>query len=192
MLLSKEYSEKGDIDNAIKYSNKTLKILKEIDDSQYIAQIENNLGKLFSEFDNIEESFVHLNKAKQLREEFKDVGYIETLENICTNYIKLKELEKAKIVLEEILDNKENGDKYTLYKYYLLKYRIDMLEEEFKKAENTLILALKYAEITELEDEYAEISILLGKFYIENGKDKEAAKYLSAGVEAFKKLGILK
>ncbi|KEI06451.1 helix-turn-helix transcriptional regulator [Clostridium botulinum C] len=192
MLLSKEYSEKGDIDNAIKYSNKTLKILKEIDDSQYIAQIENNLGKLFSEFDNIEESFIHLNKAKQLREEFKDVGYIETLENICTNYIKLKELEKAKIVLEEILDNKENGDKYTLYKYYLLKYRIDMLEEEFNEAENTLILALKYAEITELEDEYAEISILLGKFYIDNGKDKEAAKYLSAGVEAFKKLGVLK
>ncbi|KGN01787.1 XRE family transcriptional regulator [Clostridium novyi A str. 4570] len=192
MLLSKEYSEKGDIDNAIKYSNKTLKLLKELDDCKYIAQIENNLGKLFAEFDNIEESFVHLNKAKQLREEYKDTSYIETLENICKNYIKLKDIDNAQDILQEIMDNKENGDKYTLYKYYLLKYRIDMLEENFKEAENTLILALQYAKISELSDEYAEISILLGKFYVDNGNDSEAAKYLNAGVEAFKKLGILK
>ena len=67
-----------------------------------------------------------------------------------------------------------------------------MLEENFKEAENTLILALQYAKISELSDEYAEISILLGKFYVDNGNDSEAAKYLNAGVEAFKKLGILK
>ncbi|QGU95816.1 helix-turn-helix domain-containing protein [Clostridium bovifaecis] len=192
MLLSEEFSKKGDIDNAIKYSNKTLKLFKEVDDCKYIAQIENNLGKLFSEFDNIEESFIHLNKAKKLRKRFKDENYIETLVNICENYIKLKDIETAKEALEEILENKDNGNDLTLYKYYLLQYRINMLEENIEAAENTLLLALEYTKVTELSDENAEVSILIGKFYVDNGKDKEAAKYLNAGVEAFKKLGILK
>lgn len=192
MLLSKEYNKKGDIDSAIKYSNETLKLFTEIDDCKYIGQIENNLGQLFSEFDNIEESFVHFDKAKKIREKYKDESYIETLINICKNHIKLKDIEKAKQVLEEILDNKDNGNESVLYKYYLLKYRVDMLEENFLQAENTLILALQYTESAKLNDEYAEVLILIGKFYVDNGKDKEAAKYLNSGVEAFKKLGILK
>lgn len=192
LLLSQEYSKKGEMDTAIKYSQKTLKLFKEIDDYVYIAEIENNLGKLFAEFDNIEESFVHLNKAKKLRMKNKDVNYIETLINICENYIKIKDISSAKEILKEIMDNKDNGNELTLYSYYLLKYRIDMIEDDKQEAENTLMIALDYAKAAELKNEIAEVSILIGKFYIDNGKDVEAAKFLSEGVETFKKLGILK
>ncbi|KOA19387.1 anaerobic benzoate catabolism transcriptional regulator [Clostridium homopropionicum DSM 5847] len=192
LLLSQEYSKKGEMDTAIKYSQKTLKLFKEIDDYIYIAEIENNLGKLFAEFDNIEESFVHLNKAKKLRMKNKDINYIETLINICENYIKIKDIYSAKEILKEIMDNKDNGNELTLYNYYLLKYRIDMIEENRQEAENTLMIALDYAKAAELKNEIAEVSILIGKFYIDNGKDVEAAKFLSEGVETFKKLGILK
>lgn len=192
LLLSQEYSKKGEMDTAIKYSQKTLKLFKEIDDYIYIAEIENNLGKLFAEFDNIEESFIHLNKAKKLRMKNKDINYIETLINICENYIKIKDISSAKEILKEIIDNKDNGNELTLYSYYLLKYRIDMIEENRQEAENTLMIALDYAKAAELKNEIAEVSILIGKFYIDNGKDVEAAKFLSEGVETFKKLGILK
>lgn len=192
MLLSEEFTKKGDVDNAIKYSNKTLKLLKEDTDFKYISEIENNLGKLFSEFDNIEESFIHLNKAEKLRRQFKDENYIEILINICENYIKLKDISKAKEVLEDILDNQEIGNDLTLYKYYLLLYRIDMLEENYNKAESTLMLALEYTKAADLTSEYGEIAILIGKFYVDRGKDKDAAQYLSEGVESFIKLGILK
>ena len=33
---------------------------------------------------------------------------------------------------------------------------------------------------------------MLGKFYIDGGRDKDAAKYLNEGVELFNKLGIIK
>lgn len=192
LLLSEEYSKKGDIDKAIKYSNKTLKLFKEINDSNYISQIENNLGRLFYEFDNLEESFEHYNKAIKLRKQYKDSKYIETLINICENYIKLKDLEKSKEILKEIMNNVENGGKLALLNYYLLKHRVDLIEGNLVEAENNLIMALNYAKNMELTDEHAEISILIGKFYVDNGKDKEAAKYLNEGVEIFKKLGILK
>lgn len=192
LLLSEEYSKKGDIDKAIEYSNKTLKLFKEVNDSNYISHIENNLGRLFYEFDNLEESFEHYNKAIKLRKQHKDSKYIETLINICENYIKLKDLEKSKEILKEIMNNVENGGKLALLNYYLLKHRVDLIEGNLAEAENNLIMALNYAKNMELTDEYAEISILIGKFYVDNGRDKEAAKYLNEGVEVFKRLGILK
>lgn len=192
LLLSEEYNKRGDVDNAIKYSKKTLDVYKEINDVVYIARIENNLGKLFCEFDNIEESFIHLNKAKELREKINDTNLVETLVNICENYIKLKDVSNAKKILEEIMTNIDDGSDRALIHYYLLKFRIDMLEANVKEAENTLIMALNFVRNMDYTKEIAEISIMLGKFYIDYGRDTEAAKYLNEGVETFKKLGILR
>ncbi|MCT8978345.1 helix-turn-helix transcriptional regulator [Clostridium sp. CX1] len=192
LLLSEEYNKKGDVDNAIKYSKKTLNVYREIEDVINIAKIENSLGKLFCEFDNIEESFVHLNKAKELRMKIKDTSIVETLVSICENYIKLKDVTNAKIVLSEIMDNITDGTDKALIDYYLLKHRVDMLQSDLREAENTLIIALTFVKNMDYIKETAEISIMLGKFYIDNGRDKEAAQYLNEGVETFKKLGLLK
>lgn len=192
LLLSEEYNKKGDVDNAIKYSKKTLEVYKEINDLMHIAKIENNLGKLFCDFDNLEESFIHLIKAKELRVRINDSDLVETLVNICENYIKLKNVENAKKTLEEIMDSISDGSDKALIQYYLLKFRVDMLESDIKEAENTLIMALNFVKNMDYTKEIAEIAIMLGKFYIDYGRDKDAAKYLNEGVEIFKKLGILK
>ncbi len=192
LLLSEEYNKKGDVDNAIKYSKRTLDVYKEINDVVHIAKIENSLGKLFYEFDNLEESFIHLNKAKELRIKIKDTSIVETLVNICENYIKLKDIDNCKKMLEDIMKNIDDGSERALIYYYLLKYRVDMLESNLKDAENTLLMALNFVKNMDYTKEIAEICIMLGKFYIDNNRDKEAAKYLNEGVETFKKLGILR
>ncbi|MBU5592890.1 helix-turn-helix domain-containing protein [Clostridium sp. MSJ-4] len=192
LLLAEQYNKKGDVDNAIRYSMKTLDVFRELEDSFQISEVENNLGKLFYEFENIEESFKHLNKAKEMRSKNKDPKIIETIINICENYIKLKDDENCKKTLEEISSNISDGDNDALIKYYLLKYRVELLEENLSQAENTLIMALNFARNMECYKEAAEIAIILGKFYIENRDDKGAAKYLNEGVLMFKKLGIIK
>lgn len=192
LLLSKECGEKGDMDNALKYSKKTLNVFKELNDAGYMAEIENNLGRLFYEFENLEESFVHLNKAKELRELSKDDRLVETLINLCENYIKLKDVENSKEALQNIMNNIGNGNHRALVDYYLLKYRVDILEDNIKEAENTLLMALNFVTNMEYSKEAAEISVILGKFYVDYGDDKEAAKYLNQGVEIFKKLGVIK
>jgi len=191
-LLAEEYKKRGDIDNAIKYSQKTLSVYRKLDDVVNIAKIENNLGKLFFEFDNIEESFIHLNKAKELRLKLKDSNIIETLVNICENYIKLKDVSNSRKILQEIMERIDEGNDRTLVYYYLLKFRIDMLESNKKEAESTLISALSFVKNMDYVKEIGDISIILGKFYIDNKRDREAAKYLNEGVNIFKKIGILK
>ncbi|GCD12082.1 helix-turn-helix domain-containing protein [Clostridium tagluense] len=192
LLLANEYNEKSDIKNAIKYSKATLKVFYEINNLKYISEIENNLGRLFYEFENVEQSFIHLNKAKEIRKKSNDSKLIDTLANICENYIKLKDVNKAKVALEQILEYVEEGNYKALQQYYLLKYRIDLLEGNMNEAENTLLLALNFVREQEKVKEAAEIYIMLGKFYIDGGRDKDAAKYLNEGVQLFNKLGIIK
>lgn len=192
LLLSEEYNKKGDLDNALKYSKKTLQIFKEVNDEKYTGEIENNLGKLFYEFENFEESFVHYYKSKEIREKTGDKLLIETLSNICENYIKLRDIEKAREVLAEISSFCHNSKAEDMITYYILKYKIDMLDENCQEAENTLLFALNYAQNIDAKNEAGEISIIIGKHYMDEGNESKAAKYLSEGVETFKKIGIIK
>lgn len=192
LLLSKEYIKKQDINNAIKYSKKSLDVFKKNKDMAYVGDIENDLGRLFYEFDNLEESFIHLNNAKEIRIKSDKNSIIETLSNICDNYIKLKNVESAREVLREIMENISTENADSLIKYYLLKYRVDILDKNIKDAEKTLLMALDYAKEVSLTKYVGELSITIGKFYMDNGDDKQAAQYLSQGVEAFKQLGVVK
>lgn len=191
LLFAEGANKKGDIDTAVQYSNKALKIFKEVDDLLYVSEIENSLGKLFYEFDNVEESFIHYRAAAKIRSEFPDEKYVETLINICENYIKIKDIENSKEILEKIKSSINKIDEKKIIEYYILKHRIDMLEGNVTEAENTLIEALKFAEEKDLKEDYADISIQTGKFYIEIGNSEAAAKFLNSGVESFKNLGIL-
>ena len=191
LLLTEQYHKKGDIDNAINCCEKTLDIFRKLDDASELSKIENNLGKLFYEFDNIEESFKHLNKAKEMRIVNKDKNLIQTLINICDNYIKMKDPENCDRVLGEIYDYIEDGNEGAIIDYYLLRHRVELLKNNVLAAENSLIMALNFANNMEQFKRAGEISITLGKFYIEINKEIEAAKYLNEGVIIFKKLGIL-
>ena len=192
IMMAEQYNKSGDINESIKYSQKALSIFKKMDDKFYMAQIENDLGKIFSEFENIEESFIHLNKAKELRISMKDGKLIETLISICENYIKVRDVEEANKALKNIFKNIKEEDVESLIKYYILQYKIHMLEGDLKNAEITLVRTLNFVKNVDYFKHAAQIAIMLGKFYIDIGKQEEAATYLNEGVTLFKKIGILK
>ena len=192
LLLSEEYNKQGDLVNAIKYSQKTLEVYKELDELNNISEIENNLGKLFYEFENIEESFKHYKISKDIRIRRKDSKIVNTLMNICENYIKLKDISKCEEILIEISSYLEEGDIENLIELNLLWYRIYILKELFKEAEYVLLDNYDLAKKNNLLKQAGQLAIMIGKFYIDNKKEVEAAKYLDEGVNIFRKLGILK
>jgi transcriptional regulator with XRE-family HTH domain len=192
LVVSKQYSENGDLNNALKYSRKTLSVFRDIYDLSYLAEIENNLGKLFYEFENYEESFIHLEKSKELREKNKDERLAETLASICENYIKLKDVYNARILLNNMFEKVSDSNHKMIIEYYKLKYRIEILENSLREAEDTLIGALNYVGDIGFKTEEAEIAMILGKFYSDKGMEKEALKYLSRGVELYRTLGVFK
>ncbi len=192
LLLSEEYNKQGDLVNAIKYSQKTLEVYKELDELNNISEIENNLGKLFYEFENIEESFKHYEISKDIRIRRNDSKVVNTLMNICENYIKLKDISKCEEILIEINNYLCEGDIENLIKLNLLWYRIYILKELFKEGEYVLLDTYDLAKKNNLQKQAGQLAIMIGKFYIDNKKETEAARYLDEGVNIFRKLGILK
>ena len=186
MLLSKEYNKKGDIVNAIKYSKKTLEVYKELQEEKNISAIENNLGKLFFEFDNLEEAFKHYQIAKEIRMRNKDGEVIETLINICEGYIKIKEISKCEKVLSEIDNLIDESDLEQIIEKNILRYRVYVIKEKFDEAECILLETFNIAKVNALNKKAAEIAILIGRYYIGEKRDAEAARYLDEGVSIFR------
>ena len=191
LLLSEEYSRKGDLLNAIKYSTKTLEVYKEIDDQKNVSSIENSLGKLFYNFENIEESFKHFEMAREIRTRNNDDSLIETLLNMCKNYIKIKEISSCEEILEDIYSRIKDEDVQNRIECNLVKYRIYVIKDYMREAENILVETYKLARNTDMLKQAGELAIMVGKFYIDNKNDELAAKYLDEGVEIFRELGIL-
>lgn len=192
LLISEEYNRKGDLSNAIKYSQKTLELYKDLEEMNNISEIENNLGKLFFEFENLEESFKHYEISKDIRIRKKDNKIIETLINICENHIKLKNISKCEEVLKEISIYLKDEDIKGLINVNILWYRIYIIKENLKEAEYILLDTYKIAKSNNLFKEAAQLAIMMGKFYIDNKREIEAAKYLDEGVNIFREIGILK
>ncbi|ADL52606.1 helix-turn-helix domain-containing protein [Clostridium cellulovorans] len=191
LLLAKEYLKNENLEYAIRYSNKALKTLDEARNLEYMGDIENNLGKLFYEFENIQESFDHYEKARELRNKYDKNKLIGTLINMCNNYVKLKDIENARKVLEEINENIEYISDLDMVQVYILNFRLFHMENNDVYAEKNLLIALNYAESKELYKEAAQLSFKIGNFYLDKGDEKMANQYLNKGVELFRSLGIL-
>ena len=192
LILSEEYNKKGDLTNAIKYSQKTLDVYKELDELNTMSEIENNLGKLFYEFENIEESFKHYEIAKSIRSRSNDNKIIETLLNIYENYIKLKNIDMCEEILGELKKYLKEDDIRNIIEVNLLWYRLYIIKEMYKEAEDILIDTYKLAKTNNLLNKAGQVAIMIGKYYIDNKKEFEAAKYLDEGVTIFRNIGVLK
>lgn len=191
LFLSEEYSKKGDLENAIKYSKKTLKIYKELNDINNISNIENDLGKLFYNFENIEESFKHYELARDIRMQNNDDKVIDTLINISKNYLKIKDLNKCAEILDDIEDRLTENNKDEMIECNLVRYRMAIINGRDIEAEQILLDSYKFAKSNELYQRAGELAIMIGKFYLDNKNDENAAKYLDEGVSIFREIGIL-
>jgi len=113
---------------------------------------------------------------------------------ICTNYIKLKDDINAKKILDQISTNLQSmteTDCTLMCRYHTLKYRIELLEQNYDEAERTLIDTLSYTQKMNYNRESAGIAITLGKFYMDSGRETEASKYLDEGVKILEETNMI-
>ncbi|MBD7913033.1 MULTISPECIES: helix-turn-helix transcriptional regulator [Clostridium] len=189
--ISEEYNENGDLVNAIKYSNKTLKIYEEINKLKNLSYIENNLGKIFYNFEKTEEAFKHFEIANGFAPNCDDDLLIETSLNICKNHLKLKNIDKCEMLLDEIIGKIKQGNIDKMIEYNLIKYRLYTIKDDFENAERMLNESYLIAKDGGLLQKAGEIAIILGKYYMDNKKVEEATRYLDQGVSLFKEVGVL-
>ena len=183
--LAEEYNKKGDLQNAIKYSKKTLDVYRKIQYNKGIFNIEHNLGKLFYELNDIEESFKHYEISKNIGLQ-NNVGYVnDTLIDICKNYLKIKDTEKCKSLLNDIESNLEETDIDRRIECELIKYTIMNIEEETEEAKNILINTYLLAKENGRFFKAGELAMRVGKYFNDNKDESQASYYLNEGIKLF-------
>ena len=189
--ISEEYSDKGDLANAIKFSDKTLKIYEEVNRINNLSSIENNLGKMFYDFEKIEESFKHYKLAKEIIGNQNDKLFVETTLNMCKNHIKLKNIIKCEALLKEVYPRISDDNYEGIIEYNLIRYRIHTIKEEFDSAEMILIQTYKLAKDKGLYKKAGELAIMLGKYFMDKKYMDKATEFLDEAVSLYKREGIL-
>ena len=83
--------EKGDMQKALEYYNKSLKIQEAINDKEGLARSLNNIGSIYENFGDIIKTLEYYNKSLKVREDIRDEkGVAVCLNNIGLVYFKQK------------------------------------------------------------------------------------------------------
>lgn len=191
LRISEDYSSKGDLLNAIKFSDKTLEIYEEVNKINDLSNIENNLGKMFYDFEKIEESFKHYKLAREIISNNNDKLFVETSLNMCKNHIKLKDIIKCEALLKETYPRIADDNYEGIIEYNLIRYRLHTIKEEFDSAEMVLIQTYKLAKDRGLYKKAGELAIMLGKYFMDKKYMDKATEFLDEAVVLFRQEGIL-
>lgn len=191
MILSIAYSQDNKVKEALKYAKEAKKIFDEINDVHEIANIETNLGVIFAKGHNMEESFSHLNKALKLKNDIKDDTVPDTMLIICDNFLQLGEFDKALEIITSIMDELEYEQHLYRIKCFEYQFKIYCKKNDVKKAEETLLNAIKYLETLDFGKQLGDFYAITGKFYIEIGEKELALKFINKGLDTYKNLGII-
>lgn len=191
MILSIAYSQDNKVKEALKYAREARKIFDGINDVHEIASIETNIGVIFAKSNNMEESFIHLDKALKLKHDINDDTIPDTMLIICDNHMQLGEYDKALEIVSTIMD--ELDYEQHLYRIKCFEYQFEIYGKmnDLKKAEETLLNAIKYLETLDFKKQLGDFYVLTGKFYTEIGEKDLALKFINLGLDMYKNLGII-
>lgn len=184
--LAEDYNKKGDILNALKYSEKTLQVYKKIEHNKNIVKIERNLGRIFYELDDLNESFKHYEISKNLSVQNRIGSTNDTLLDICRNYLKLKNTKKCNEVLNDIEISLTEHDIDRKIQCQLIRYTMLNINEENEQAESVLKNTYIFAKENGRLSKAGELAMRIGKYFMDKKNESEAEYYLNEGIELFR------
>ncbi|MBE6071736.1 MAG: helix-turn-helix transcriptional regulator [Clostridium butyricum] len=183
--LAEEFSKKGDLINSLKYSQKALEVYKKIEHNRSLVEIERTLGKLFYELDDLQESFKHFEISKNISYQSRVGSINDTLIGICNNYLKTKDIDKCKKVLENIEETLDKDDIDRIIQCKLIKYTMHNIEGQSEEAKQILIDTYFIAKENGKLAKAGELAMRIGKYFIDRKDEEQASYYLNEGIKLF-------
>lgn len=183
--LAEEFSKKGDLINSLKYSQKALEVYKKIEHNRSLVEIERTLGKLFYELDDLQESFKHFEISKNISYQSRVGSINDTLIGICNNYLKTKDIDKCKKVLENIEETLDKDDIDRIIQCKLIKYTMHNIEGQSEEAKQILIDTYFIAKENSKLAKAGELAMRIGKYFIDRKDEEQASYYLNEGIKLF-------
>lgn len=124
-------------------------------------------------------SFAHETFARMGHERY---SYL-TLNSIAATFVLLKEYDRAEQHVDRAIESGVKVRSTQIASTYEIKARVHLARREFDKAKRALNAALEIAEQSSSQSQRADVRRTLGKYYLSQGMNEEAAAVLREGLE---------
>ncbi len=178
----------GDLDLALEYYFKTLKIENELEDKEGYAYILNNIGNVYSDLRMYDKSLEYHKESLKVKEQLGNkYGIATSIRNIGEIYLNLNKPQRALEYFEKQLDlateiNDING--IAAAKTDIGRAYINL--RDYSEAEKYLEESLKIIEKTGDKVGIIHACVSFSSFYIELGEYEKAIKFLDSSLEMAK------
>ncbi len=187
-VLGRNYSKKGDLDNALFYYSKSLNLAKKLGNREMEASVLNNIAMVFHDKGDLDKALEYYEESLRLETNEKDKA--PTYNNIAFIYIDKGDYKRAIEYFKKSLEIDERYGDYHGSGIDMLNLGVTYIKiKDFKNAYDYLSEGLK--RVQKVGDKYWEGKGLeyLGWYFRDKGDIKSAREYLNSAYEIFKSIG---
>lgn len=184
-----DYMYLEDIDNAIKFSRLSRKYFEDINNlyEQQVVQV--GISNELINKNKLSNVNVYLNRAKNINLDYNFENLFEIYKSFILLYIKKNNLNKAKYYLGKYQCALNTNNVEKTLDFYILKYKVHILEKSYGDAEIALILAYNFAKENEKYERAGDFCLVLAKLYVDIRRDIEANNIMKEALKQYKKSG---
>lgn len=187
---SEDYMELNDIDNAIKFSKLSREYFEDINRMENVNLVQVGISNRLIEKNKLVDAKIYLNRAKNIVEDYNFDNLLEIYGVFISLYIKENSIDKAKYYLckyEKILDM---GNIEGVLRFFILKYKVHMLEESYADAEILLILAYNFFKDNKFHKQSGDFCLYLSKLYFDMGRYVESSNSMDEVLVQYEKANL--
>jgi len=182
------YNDMGDLDNALLYDNRSLKLAKELGNINHEAFMLNNIAAIFQSKGEYDKALSYYEESLRLKTNEKDKASIYN--NMAVIYSERGDFKKAIDYLKKAIEISERYGNYHELAHWLLNIGSTYRKTgDFSNAENYLLDGLN--RVKKLNDKFWEANAYkyLGWLYGDKGDKQTARDYLTKAYNLYKSIG---
>ncbi len=182
-----DYMDVDDLDNAMKFSRMSRDYFEIINRMKDRELVQIGISNKLIEDNDISKAILYLDRAKHIDSDFNFNNVFYIYKSFILLYIRNNDVSSAKEYLDKYqcslnLDNIE----YML-EFYMLKYKVHILEKSYGDAEIALILLYNFSKENGLYKEAGDALIYLSKLYLDIGRYVEASNSMDEALVQYNK-----